>query len=135
MVARKAACLSPPVAFRRNMSSPEDAEGRRLLQAWKTTGAGIQMSFTDCEGLFGFRFVGHFDAGSDEDRVLLIGTGADFFLDIREARFKNVVSKEGLKRNALPSSTYGESVTISLVGKGDFILVTRPRKEPGELVN
>ena len=117
------------------MSSSEESEGRRLLNNWKTSGASIQISFADWGKEFSFNLVGHLSPDSTENELLVRGVGCELFLDMSRASFKNIVSKEGLKRNALPESVYEESVTVSFAGKGDFTLVTRPKETASGRLN
>ena len=116
-------------------SQSQEAQGLRLLQTWKAKGLAIEMSFTDCEGAFGFKFVGCLQEHSTDERLNFSGVGCEVFLDIRHASLENVVSKEGLKQNALPTSVFGESVTVHFAGLGRCKLVTRSRPDEEEELN
>jgi hypothetical protein len=115
------------------MRSPEDKEGLALLNKWKAQPASIRFSFVGIGNRLEF-------SGSCsiieavEGTLRLEGAGFTLFLNLSDAAFERVGSRENIGAMGLDPSLYPESVQI-ILGSGDTVNLFVPLPDKESLSN
>lgn len=110
------------------MSSSEEAAALALISKWNDCSSEIQVVLTGGDE-FRFRIEGAIEDWLD-GKLRVAGSKCDCFLDLSEASFRDVVTEEGMKESGLSPETYPESVTVTLLPVGKFMLSALPKLRP-----
>ena len=109
------------------MDSSLDSSGFALLNNWNAQHASIRFSFVG----IGKRLQFSADcviAELRESELRLVGAGFSLFLDLTDATFEEVGSRETFAEMGLEPSQYPESATI-ILGNGDTVNLVVPLPE------